>query len=239
MKRESTKTREKTTFPKWGVTHYVNTGLLALLALSLAGMLRVYTADATSTVDASGQLVKDYSKWFAFEPVSGVYFVALAISSGIISVGLCVYFFCVAFNSRYNFFICAVAFSSIIVTAVLSIFVYLAPIFDNSNDVDALSEAKFGNVEKSEVYSCNSSWLSGDNFSAFKIFLADFKTEETSPYSVSSEEGDIPKYYQVIEVDGKAHLFSTHSNPSNVDDLEDRGPINVTQVKKMVNLLAP
>lgn len=239
MRRENVKQKRS---PKLGATHYLHIGLFAAFALGVVGLLRVYTADTGNTVNGNGDLVVTYSQWLPFEPVSGTYFTVLAIVSGVVICGLSMYFFARSLDSD-SILPCVISLLAFMFGMFASLMTMLSPVFDDSPDIEKLSDARFENVEKSEIYSYSSGSLDDEERNRFKDFLTDFQKEEDdeSPYSVKSDDDadNVPKYYQVVEVDGKAHLFTLKSDPSNVSDFEDYGPINVDQVKKMVNLLNP
>lgn len=210
----------------------------AILAVLI--LVRYSFVSYTAEVDSSGQVVRDFQQWFPFEPVSEGYFNAL----------LSIFFVLIAF-SMAAVIINHLGFVGIVVTIlflppmILIIAIILSPLIDidQSADFDKMTQAEYGNVQKSEVRKHMAIF---DDDEPVEAVISDInksnensaKNAQTSPYDLDSQEknrtdNELTTYWQIIEIEGKSHLVGAdHLN--DLDDIRDYGVITPNQVQRLV-----
>ena len=211
----------------------------AILAVLI--LVRYSFVSYTVEVDSSGQVVRDFQQWFSFEPVSEGYFNAL----------LYIFFALIAFSmaaviiNHLGFVVGVVTAILFVPLMMLIITMILSPLIDidQSADFDKMTQAEYGNVQKSEVRKHMAIF---DDDEPVEAVISDInksneksaKNAQTSPYDLDSQEenstdNELTTYWQIVEIEGKSHLVGA-DRLNDLDDIRDYGVITPNQVQRLV-----
>lgn len=216
----------------------LGSAILAVLILVRHSFVS-YTAEVTS----SGQVVRDFQQWFPFEPISEGYVNALLyISFALIAFSIA------AFIINHLEYVGVIITIVLLPPAMLIIAVSLLSLIsiDQSADFDKMTQAEYGNVQKSEV---RKHIVIFNDDKPVEAVISDInksnengaKNAQASPYDLDSQEENrtdnkLTTYWQIVEIEGKSHLVGAN-HPNNLDDIRDYGVITQNQVQSLVKAI--